>query len=133
MKKAKDEIVTPATVNNRTVGAQKERLARWFLEKKGYVILEMNYRCYLGEIDLIAKKENYLVFVEVKYRKNESKGYPGAAVNWQKQKKISAVAKYYACGRGYSQEQAFRFDVVEILGNKIRVIENAFDYKGGNR
>lgn len=115
--------------NNRQVGSRKELVAKWFLQQKGYEILGMNYRCYCGEIDLIGKKDGYLVFIEVKYRSTEKNGSPGGAVSAEKQRRISKVARQYLYSCGYS-DVACRFDVVEILGNKIRVIENAFGYRG---
>ena len=118
--------------NNRRIGADKERVARWFLREKGYEIIEENYRCSRGEVDVIAQKDGYIVFVEVKYRASTAKGYPGAAVNAMKQQKISKAAKQYLYSK-CAQDMPCRFDVVEILGNQIRIIENAFDYVGGNR
>lgn len=117
------------TENNRQTGNRKEDVACWFLIKNGYRIRCRNYRCRQGEVDIIAQKEDYIVFVEVKYRKTNNCGYPSAAVNRLKQQKISAVAKYYLYAEGFDEEQAIRFDVVEILGNKIRIIENAFNYR----
>lgn len=115
--------------NKRQIGNQKEDVACWFLTQNGYRILHRNYRCKQGEVDIIAQKDNYIVFVEVKYRKTQNRGYPGAAVNLLKQQKISAVAGYYLYSEGYDEMQATRFDVVEILGDKIRILENAFDYR----
>ena len=100
--------------------------AACFLKTQGYQILERNYRCKKGEIDLIAREGQYLVFVEVKYRKDDKKGYPAQAVDQRKQQKIRKSAMIYLKKNHLSFEQQMRFDVVEILGKKIRVIKHAF-------
>lgn len=115
-------------MNNRKIGAEKEGLARKKLEEAGYEILRMNYRCRLGEIDMISRKDEYLIFVEVKYRRTAIKGEPALAVNHKKQKKILSVARYYLYENGMDESVPCRFDVVAILGNQIQIIENAFEY-----
>ena len=112
--------------NNRETGSHYERLAGAYLEQEGYEILEYNYRCKTGEIDIIAKEGQTLVFVEVKYRKDDKKGYPAQAVDQRKQQKIRKSAMIYLKKNHLSFEQPIRFDVVEILGKKIRVIKHAF-------
>ena len=112
--------------NNRETGSHYERLAGAYLEQEGYEILEYNYRCKTGEIDIIAKEGQTLVFVEVKYRKDDKKGYPAQAVDQRKQQKIRKSAMIYLKKIHLSFEQQMRFDVVEILGKKIRVIKHAF-------
>ena len=67
--------------NNRAVGTAYEQIAGRFLEKKGFQILEYNYRCRAGEIDLIARDREYLVFCEVKYRRTKSAGSELEAVD----------------------------------------------------
>ena len=67
-----------------------------YLKKKGYQILEANFRCRFGEIDLIARDGGYLVFIEVKYRSSPT-GDSLEAVNRRKQRKIIRVAEYYLC------------------------------------
>ena len=67
--------------NNRETGNYYERLAGAYLEQEGYEILEYNYRCKTGEIDIIAREAGYLVFCEVKYRASDKKGHPAEAVN----------------------------------------------------
>ena len=62
--------------NNRETGSHYERLAGAYLEQEGYEILEYNYRCKTGEIDIIAREAGYLVFCEVKYRASDKKGHP---------------------------------------------------------
>ena len=112
--------------NNREIGAKAEKIACWFLKQQGYEILEQNFYTRVGEIDIIARDEHTLVFVEVKYRKDDKKGYPAQAVDIRKQAKIRKSAMYYLKKNQLSFEQPIRFDVVEILGKKIRVIKHAF-------
>ena len=77
--------------NTRKTGARYELLAAVHLEKCGYHIIEKNYRCRIGEIDLVACDGAYLVFVEVKYRKNNKKGGAAAGPYPQQSRKRSAA------------------------------------------
>ena len=113
--------------NNRKVGDAQETRAVLELEKLGYKILQKNFRCRIGEIDIIALHERYLVFIEVKYRKSAKAGYAAEAVNWKKQQIISRVADYYIrthCGKIPS----CRFDVAALDGEQFVVYQNAFEY-----
>jgi putative endonuclease len=112
--------------NKRQVGSRYEQVAAAFLEKRGWTVLEKNYRCRRGEIDLICRDGRYLVFVEVKYRKDAHFGLPGEAVDWRKQQKIRKAASYYLYSHKLPEDTSCRFDVVGILGEQIDVIENAF-------
>lgn len=112
-------------MNKRFVGTKYENIAAAFLKKTGFIILERNYRNKMGEIDIIAREGHYLCFVEVKYRSGVNYGYPSEAVDKRKQKKIIDVALTYIKSNQLL-EQEYRFDVVEIIGNKIRVIRNCF-------
>ena len=116
--------------NNRHVGSEYEEIAADFLKDKGYDILERNYRCPVGEIDIIASRSGTIIFVEVKYRVNKSKGYPAEAVSVSKQKVISRVAEYYLTAIIHKTDVSCRFDVISILDGNIEHIENAFDYAG---
>ena len=78
-----------------------------FLEKRGLQIREKNFRCRSGEIDLIAQDERYLVFVEVKYRKNGRSGSSFAAVGREKQRIISRVAMFYLAVHGYREFRSY--------------------------
>lgn len=115
-------------------GNRGEALAAKQMEKMGYEILERNFRALKGEIDIIAKKDGYIVFTEVKYRKNEAMGSPAEAVNHWKQQNIIRAAKVYMAQNcleemGYD----FRFDVAEVLTNEgktyFRYTEDAFQIK----
>lgn len=116
--------------NKRKIGTAYEKKAVLFLQEKGYEILESNFRCRQGEIDIIAKDGRYLAFIEVKYRHDDRGGLPEEAVGRDKQKKIIQTAKYYLYRKGLSEETPCRFDVVGILGEKIRLTRNAFEGEG---
>ena len=110
--------------NRRRLGAEKEQKAGKYLEDAGYEILEYNYRCRAGEIDIVAKDGNYLVFCEVKYRSGTGSGHPLEAVDFRKQKIISRCALYYLT-RGGIQDVPCRFDVVSMTDEEILVVRNA--------
>lgn len=92
--------------------------------------MEYNYRCRRGEVDLIARDGEYLVFVEVKYRSSEDAGGPLAAVDHTKQRVISRVAKLYLLSHYHTMDIACRFDVIGFHGPHIQWVKNAFDYCG---
>lgn len=111
------------------IGCAYERLAGAYLEKCGYQILQYNFRCRSGEVDIIAKDGEYLVFCEVKYRAGAGSGSPLEAVTPAKQRNISRAAMYYLT-REHITDCPCRFDVVGIMGKKIKLIKHAFDYMG---
>lgn len=113
-------------INKRQVGSEKEAEAARYLSGLGYEILANNFYTRTGEIDLIAAEGGYLVFIEVKYRRNLSSGYPEEAVTPAKQRTIRRTARYYMLKNGYPETTPCRFDVVAITGNHIRLIQNAF-------
>ena len=117
------------TYNKRQIGTEKEKLAGAYLEKNGYEIIDYNYRCRQGEIDIVAKDGEYLVFCEVKYRSSERSGTPFEAVDYKKQKTISRCALFYITQR-HLEYLPCRFDVVSVTEDAIQVIKNAFDYIG---
>ncbi|MCR5301678.1 MAG: YraN family protein [Lachnospiraceae bacterium] len=117
-------------MNKRKVGFKKEDEAARFLTECGLEILELNFSNRFGEIDLIAKDEDFIVFVEVKYRKNPVLGHPEEAVGISKARTISKVADHYRLYRKLSADTKFRFDVVAIEGEQIRWHRNAFSYMG---
>ncbi|MCR5098564.1 MAG: YraN family protein [Lachnospiraceae bacterium] len=117
-------------MDTRRVGTRYENRAAEELERLGYGIIEKNYHCKYGEIDIVARDGEYLVFVEVKYRKNADAGDPMDAVNYRKIKKICATATYYMMQKHVSEYTPVRFDVVSILGDELKLIKNAFEYTG---
>ena len=110
------------------LGKKGEALAYAYLKQKGYKILHKNYKNFLGEIDIIAKDKDYLVFVEVKSRMSRAFGDPLEAIDENKQFKIRQVATKYLKERKMLETNC-RFDVMAVLGDtfdEIRHIENAF-------
>lgn len=114
--------------NNRKTGADWEALAADYLTERGMRILERNFRCRLGEIDLIGNHEGYVVFVEVKYRSTGNKGYAAEAVNYRKQRKICRVADFYRYIHGMGAQTGVRYDVVAIQGGEVQWLQNAFPH-----
>ena len=113
-------------MNKRQLGQENEYLALKYLTDKGYKIIKRNYSCKLGEIDLIAKKNNRIIFIEVKYRSNSRYGNSIEAVNKRKQQVIRQVARYYLLTNYHSLEIPISFDVIGIDKDKITHIENGF-------
>lgn len=118
-------------LNNREIGTLGESLAEKYLLNHQYKILYKNYRTKNGEIDIIATEKEYLVFIEVKTRRNISYGYPREAVNHNKQIKIKEIALDYLRTNRLCKEH-IRFDVVEVILNQyfqeksINLLKNAF-------
>ncbi len=107
------------------LGKQGEALAVQFLKQKKYEIVSTNFATHVGEIDIVAKHKNVLVFVEVKTRTSTHFGLPREAVTPYKQNKIRLTAQQFLQKMG-NLNQAVRFDVIDILNNQITHIENAF-------
>lgn len=112
-------------MNKRAIGADGENQAAEYLLGSGYEILERNFICKLGEIDIIARKDKTVVFVEVKWRRDDKKGMPGESVSHGKQMTIMRCAMLYAQKHSI-YEKPMRFDVIEIIQDKLNHIENAF-------
>lgn len=115
-------------------GEKGEAIAERHLKKKGYKILERNYRTKLGEIDIIAKDKKTIVFVEVKTRRSWQFGNPKGAVTPAKQRKISMVALQYLKTIDRHNTRAC-FDVVAVTATRdtpqIEIIKNAFELAYG--
>ena len=94
-------------------GRQAEEAAARFLIKKGYELLGRRYRCRFGEIDLIMRDRDQIVFVEVKYRRNCDWGTPAESVNAAKRRKLLLAARAYL-GETGTEDLSCRFDLVEI-------------------
>lgn len=110
---------------NSVQGSIGEEYALKYLKSKKYKIIEHNYKNHLGEIDIIAKQKDVIVFVEVKARQTLSFGRPAEAVNKQKQNKIRSVASLYLI-KNKLMNLLCRFDVIEVVGEELNHIENAF-------
>lgn len=112
------------------IGKAGENIAEIYLKKHNYKILNTNYRCKIGEIDIIAKQKDNIIFIEVKTRKDNEYGFPRESVTYYKQRKISKTALMYL-----QQNDLFhynvRFDVIEVWYDNndmyINHILNAFE------
>ena len=102
-------------MTNREAGAKCEQKASEYLIEKGMSILERNFYCREGEIDIVACDGEYIVFVEVKARKNTLFGSPCESITYKKQRKLIMAAQRYL--QKYDIESALRFDVIEIIYN----------------
>lgn len=120
-----DNILKSTKQENRVKGDIGENKAVKYLTDKGYEILETNYKNKLGEIDIIAKDDTRIVFVEVKARATAKYGYPREAVNEYKQRKIRMVAESYLKSKRLLNSY-IRFDVIEILAGNITHLIAAF-------
>jgi len=120
---------TPHVQNNsQNYGAAGEALAVNHLKNAGYTILERNWRFRKYEIDIIAKKDNLIVIIEVKTRKNDNFGEPEIFVTRKKQSFLIAAAHHYLVERDISLE--VRFDIIAVLGlndtESVKHLEGAF-------
>lgn len=115
-------------VSKRSLGKEREAQAAAYLQEYGMHIAETNFYSRWGEIDLIGYHRGCLVFVEVKYRRNEKTGTPESAVTLQKMRKICRCADYYRYLHHYGNDRPFRYDVVAIAGENVRWYENAFEH-----
>ncbi len=117
--------------DRRKFGQDSEALAEELLRQKGYEILVRNWRTKEGEIDIIARDGETLVFVEVKARRTRSFGHPKYAVSRKKQQKLSLTALAYLKMTSQVQSKA-RFDVVTFVsaggGQEIEIVRNAFEF-----
>jgi putative endonuclease len=119
-------------MNRKELGSWGEELAASFLRRKGYRILERNYSCRFGEIDLIASKGGYVCFVEVKLRKNADFAQAREFVTYAKQRRILTSASLWLAA--HESDLQPRFDVIEIYAPEgestrraqIQHLENAF-------
>lgn len=115
------------------LGAYGEVLTARYLRKHGFIIIDANYSCRFGEIDLIAEDNDNIVFVEVKTRSDGMKYSPADAVDASKRSKIIATSKMYL--QKYNVTRQPRFDIVEVYfdgDNPVRLnhLPNAFDGNG---
>ncbi len=118
--------------HNKDIGKKGEELSLKFLKKSGYRILLTNYRCRIGEIDIIAENEGVLCFVEVKTRTSDSYGIPELAVDKRKQAKIIKTAEFFLTTLKDGFEREIRFDVLAVNFSQVDgkyktgLIKNAF-------
>ncbi len=120
--------------NKRELGTEYEALARRTLREAGLEIIESNFRCRIGEIDIVAAEETeefgrkvrYLVFVEVKYRSSRKQGGAAYAISASKQQTIRKVASYYLMKNNIPSDTLIRFDAVLIDGEEVTHIRKAW-------
>ena len=116
---------------NKDIGSLGEDIAETYLKQIGYTVLDRNFRCKIGEIDIIGKDGDYICFIEVKTRYGSIYGNPCEAVSYSKQRKIYKTAESYIMRKKLFKFN-FRFDVIEIILNNsnntssIRLIKDAF-------
>lgn len=115
---------TEKNTSRRKLGACYEQAAGYYLEQQGCEILEYNYRCRVGEIDIVMWDGSCLVFCEVKYRSRKNGGAL-EAVDRKKQRTIFRCAEYYLL-RHHIGEVPCRFDVIGVEDSRITWIKNAF-------
>ncbi len=119
-------------MKRKSTGALGEKLAQDFLKKKGYNILEANYRCREGEIDIVARQKDCLVFVEVRTKSNLEFGTPEESITTTKMRHLERAAQYYRQNHDKLPD-SWRIDLVAIeldVNNKpkrIELIENAIE------
>ncbi len=99
-----------------------------FLEENGVKVIEKNYRCRMGEIDIIGLDGDTRVFFEVKYRRDTRSGEPFEAVGFRKQRTICRTADHYLMMKSLPVDKPYRFDIISIRGNEIKWYKNAFEY-----
>ncbi len=115
-------------MNNKELGNYYETLACEYLSGRGIVILERNFRCSYGEIDIIGLDGDFIVFFEVKARKNMTAGSGAEAVTLTKQRKICRVADYYRTRHGIGDFSPIRYDCVVIDNGQITWYQAAFTH-----
>lgn len=119
------------TIQRKLLGRQGEEAAARYLEKNGYRLLDRNYTCRLGEIDMVALDRDVMVFVEVRSRSGDAYGPAQESVTGRKQYKLKQLAWHYLKATGKTGESC-RFDVIAVLFNReggvkrLEHIENAF-------
>ncbi len=117
------------TRTSRNIGAIAEDMAVAYLEENNLILLTRNYHCRRGEIDLIMQDGNFLVFIEVRYRKNNHYGSAAESVTRQKQQRLLTTAEYFLQNEKQNADNACRFDVITLSGQQnpqIEWIKNAF-------
>ena len=114
-------------MNKKLYGKTGEEIALAYLLNKGYAILASNFSCHGGELDLVVRdKKGVIVFVEVKRRFSDAYGTPAEAVTKTKQHRMVIAAQMFLM-KNDLQEAEVRFDIVEIYGEKVNHIKNAFE------
>lgn len=108
----------------RRLGFFGERRAAGYLERRGYKIVERNFRCPFGEVDIIARKGEVTAFIEVKTRSNDNYGAPNESVDNKRKQRYRNCVRFYFANRDI--DCTVRFDIIEVTKAGINHIENAF-------
>lgn len=115
----------------KALGDAAEQAAVELLERGGYRVVERNFRCPWGEVDVVAERGELLCFVEVRMRSSAAWGDPAHTVSWAKQRRVTRAALHYLFERGGGRDRMIRFDVVSVLGRGegavLEHIPDAFD------
>lgn len=106
--------IVPIGKRNKELGNRGEISAAWYLRRHDYVILDTNWRCNFGEVDIVAMDRDCLVFVEVKTRSSMNQGFPCEAVTKKKRRKYENIALAYLVCHDFS-DLPMRFDVVDVV------------------
>jgi putative endonuclease len=118
------------TPNRQQVGKQAEQMAQHFLEKQGLRLVSRNYTCFSGEIDLIMRDKEDIVFIEVRSRSRTDYGHASETIDKHKQRKIIRTATHFLQKNGWLYKVSSRFDIVAIERNagkcQMEWIKNAF-------
>ncbi|MCY4037707.1 MAG: YraN family protein [bacterium] len=103
----------------------EDRVVRWY-RRRGFEVLERNWRCRHGELDVIVRRGPVVAVCEVKTRSSLAFGTPAEAVGWQKQRRIRRLAALWLSEQERRGALQLRFHVAEVVGRQLRVIESAF-------
>lgn len=101
-------------LSKQALGKWGENLAAEYLQQAGLIIMQQNYRCPKGEIDIIARDQKCLVFVEVRTRTSDLRGYAQESIDYKKLKTLTKLGAYYLVEHGYKQWPELRFDILAI-------------------
>jgi putative endonuclease len=104
----------------------EDQTARWY-RSHGFDVLDRNWRCPIGEIDLVALRDRLLVVVEVKTRRTDAYGVPALAVTPVKQRRLRRLAAWWLAEHRIGRRVDVRFDVASVVGDVVTVYERAFD------
>lgn len=113
------------TMASRALGARGEALAAAWYEANGYQIIERNWRCREGELDLVVRRARTVVFCEVKARSTDAFGLPAEAVDRAKRQRLRVLAARWLDEAPFRARE-IRFDVVSVTGGAVEVLEGAF-------